>query len=104
MRLGTSVVSGHLLGALTGLSATILPGRRRGRGPDAAIFAPSRRLLAQYLVRCPLCDKPAAAHLDESNPKSPVLVRLVCPDACRVDELSVLGRLPLASHQAKECS
>jgi hypothetical protein len=98
------LVSGHLLGELTGLSGTILPGRCEGRGTDAAIFAPSRRLLAQYLVRCPLCDKPAAAHLDESNPKTPVLVRLVCPDACRVDEHSVLGRLPLASHEATECA
>lgn len=87
-----------------GLRVVGIAGRRGGRGTGAAVFAPATRLLAQYLVRCPGCDKPAAAHLDESQPGTPVLVRLVCPDACRVDKASVLRRLPLAPQPTKEVS
>ena len=84
------------------LFTTTHPARREARGTDTAMFAPTTRLLAQYLVHCPRCDKPAAAHLDESNPKAPVLVRLVCPDACRVDEPSVLLCLPIATRQPQD--
>jgi hypothetical protein len=49
-------------------------------------------LLEQYLLVCPGCRKPAAAHVD---PAGPTLVRLVCPDSCVVAADAVLGQLPV---------
>lgn len=49
-------------------------------------------LLAQHLLTCPGCHKPAAAHVDITAP-SAVLVRFVCPDGCAVDEAVILGGL-----------
>jgi hypothetical protein len=54
---------------------------------------PGSRTLAQYLISCPKCQKPAAAHVDGA-PSRPVLVRFVCPDACAVETVSVLACLP----------
>jgi len=59
-------------------------------------------LLSQYLVQCPRCGKPAAVHLDEREPGTCVLVRFVCPDACPVDERSVLERLARPTLRTKE--
>lgn len=53
------------------------------------------RLLAQYLLQCPGCGRPAVAHIDESFVR-PALVRLVCPMACVVDATAVLALFPQA--------
>ena len=63
-----------------------------------ALARADRRRLEQYLIPCPGCGKPAAAHVDLNDLPSgarPVLVRLVCPDACVVAAEEVLGRLPV---------
>jgi hypothetical protein len=52
------------------------------------------RLLAQHLISCPGCGKPAAAHVDPRPGDRARLVRLVCPEACAVHEEAVLARLP----------
>lgn len=51
-------------------------------------------LLAQYLVTCPTCRKPSAAHVDRDGYGERVLVRFVCPDACPVSDAAVLAVLP----------
>jgi hypothetical protein len=53
------------------------------------------RLLDQYLLTCPSCVKPAAAHVAPAlDPVSgPTLVRFVCPDSCAVDDAAVLAQL-----------
>lgn len=56
------------------------------------LIRPDSALLAQHLVICPGCRKPAAAHVDVTAP-SAVLVRFVCPDGCAVDEALILDGL-----------
>lgn len=51
-------------------------------------------LLAQYMITCPTCRKPSAAHVDRDDCGERVLVRFVCPDACTVSEAAVLAVLP----------
>jgi hypothetical protein len=58
-----------------------------------ALARPRSRLLAQYLMTCPSCDKPAAAHVDTDAME---LVRFVCPDSCALDAAVVLKRLERA--------
>ncbi len=68
---------------------------------DPLVVAQARaeqRVLAQYLVPCPTCGQPAAVHVDES-PAEPVLVRLVCPTACRVNPAAALALIPSAPHR-----
>jgi hypothetical protein len=65
---------------------------------SVASLAPARaaaasRLLEQYLIACPGCEQPAAVHVDNGGDDQPVLVRIVCPNACRVGEEDVLARL-----------
>jgi hypothetical protein len=55
----------------------------------------ARRLLDQYLLACPACDRAAAAHVDAGDAGERLLVRFVCADGCRVDDAVVLGRLPV---------
>ena len=50
--------------------------------------------LDQYLVSCPACAKPGAAHVGWAADGSPVLVRFVCPDSCAVAANDVLNGLP----------
>jgi hypothetical protein len=59
------------------------------------LIRPDTAVLAQYLVMCPGCRQPAAAHVDTSA-DLPVLVRFVCPEACVVDEGAVLSGLAQA--------
>jgi hypothetical protein len=49
--------------------------------------------LEQYLLTCPACAKPGAAHVDrgQSDLADPVLIRFVCPDGCPVDAATVLA-------------
>jgi hypothetical protein len=54
---------------------------------------PGARLLAQHLVCCPGCSKPAAAHVDT---ETMTLVRFVCPDSCAVDAALVMSGLERA--------
>lgn len=56
------------------------------------LIRPDSRLLAQHLVSCPTCGKPAAAHVDVTAPAA-VLVRFVCPDGCAVDDAAILSGL-----------
>jgi hypothetical protein len=51
------------------------------------------RLLDQYLVACPGCAKPAAAHVGQHPDGTPMLVRLVCPVGCAVAADDVLAAL-----------
>jgi hypothetical protein len=46
-------------------------------------------LLGQFLVPCPGCGRPGAAHVDESGPV-PTLVRFICPVACVVPAAMVI--------------
>jgi hypothetical protein len=65
------------------------------RAVESLALAQSRAsgpLLAQYLIICPSCAEPAAAHVDERE-FDPVLVRLVCPNGCDVDSSAVFARL-----------
>jgi hypothetical protein len=64
---------------------------------DVTSLAPARaaaasRLLDQQLIACPGCERPAAVHLDVAEAR-PTLVRMVCPNSCRVGEEEVLARL-----------
>lgn len=49
------------------------------------------RLLSQYVVKCPRCAKPAAAHVDQNDVGEQLLVRFVCPDSCVVAASEVLS-------------
>jgi hypothetical protein len=63
-----------------------------------ALARAERRLLDQYLITCPGCGQPAAAHVDANDlPPGgrPTLVRLVCPESCPVTEAQVLDLLPV---------
>jgi hypothetical protein len=61
--------------------------------PLAAPITRGAGQLEQYLLSCPACAKPGAAHVDwgESDVADPVLVRFVCPDGCPVDAATVLA-------------
>jgi hypothetical protein len=55
------------------------------------------RLLSQYLLVCPGCAQPSAAHVDRTGAQptgEPVLVRFVCPLGCAVSDAAVLALLP----------
>ena len=54
----------------------------------------AQRLLSQYLVRCPGCAKPAAAHVDLNPGIQARLVRFVCPSSCVVEAATILAALP----------
>jgi hypothetical protein len=58
------------------------------------------RLLSQYLLACPGCAQPSAAHVDrrgDLTTSAPVLVRFVCPVGCAVTDAAVLALLPIES-------
>jgi hypothetical protein len=54
----------------------------------------AQQVLSQYLVRCPACGKPGAAHVEINRGPQVRLVRFVCPDGCPIDVASVLAALP----------
>ena len=54
----------------------------------------SGEFLDQYLVNCPACAKPAAAHVGRADDGERVLVRFVCPNSCDVVATDVLAALP----------
>lgn len=58
------------------------------------------RLLDQYLVACPGCAKPGAAHVDRQPDGTPVLIRFVCPNSCQVAGGDVLAGLPVTAQAA----
>jgi hypothetical protein len=45
----------------------------------------TRATLSQFLVICPTCHRPCAVHVDESANDGPVIVRVICVDACETD-------------------
>jgi hypothetical protein len=60
------------------------------------------RLLDQYLLPCPGCARPGAAHVDNEPDGTRVLVRFVCPNACEITSSDVLALIhdPAASLSA----
>jgi hypothetical protein len=52
--------------------------------------------LDQYLISCPVCAKPAAAHVGWTADGHRTLVRFVCLDSCAVAASDVLACLPAA--------
>jgi hypothetical protein len=54
----------------------------------------SGEFLDQYLVDCPVCAKPAAAHVGRAEDGQRVLVRFVCVDSCDVLAADVLANVP----------
>jgi hypothetical protein len=52
--------------------------------------------LDQYLITCPACAQPGAAHVARTPDGQPEVVRFVCVDSCLVDAEDVLARLPEA--------
>jgi hypothetical protein len=63
------------------------------RVDSLALARASDHLLSQYLIICPGCSKPAAAHVDRAG-AAPRLVRFVCPDGCAVAGTDVLALVP----------
>jgi hypothetical protein len=61
--------------------------------PLAAPIGRGEGQLEQYLLTCPACAEPGAAHVDwgESDLADPVLIRFVCLDGCPVDAATVLA-------------
>jgi hypothetical protein len=50
--------------------------------------------LDQYVLPCPACTRPGAAHVGRTADGEPLLVRFVCVDSCAVLADEVLARLP----------
>ena len=58
-------------------------------------------LLDQYLLACPICAKPGAAHVGHDAEGFPMLVRFVCPTSCTVAAEAVLAAcLPRTSDES----
>jgi hypothetical protein len=53
----------------------------------------SGRLLSQYLLTCPGCSRPSAAHVEwlDASESSGRVVRFVCPEGCPVTGAEVLA-------------
>jgi lysyl-tRNA synthetase class I len=63
------------------------------RVDSLALARASDHLLSQYLLICPSCGKPSAAHVEWAD-AAPHLVRFVCPDGCAVPGADVLALVP----------
>jgi hypothetical protein len=50
--------------------------------------------LDQFLIPCPACAKPGAAHVGWTSEGQRELVRFVCLDSCAVQDVDVLAALP----------
>ena len=54
----------------------------------------SGEFLDQFVLPCPVCSSPGAAHVGRTADGEPVLVRFVCVDSCDVVAGAVLASLP----------